>query len=158
MSAELRIGDAERDASVAALGEHFAAGRLTKEEYDERAGVAWTARTVGDLAALFDDLPAPHPERTRPAVEADAWPTRPRRRRGLWPAPIPVVVIAVVVGLVVLSGLPWFVLAIVAWFVFVGLVRGGWHGGWQGGWQGRRGWQGNWHDYHGGWRRRPGWR
>ena len=33
---ELRIGDAEREAAVTALGEHYAAGRLTKDEYDER--------------------------------------------------------------------------------------------------------------------------
>ena len=34
---ELRIGDAEREATISALGEHYAAGRLTKEEYDERS-------------------------------------------------------------------------------------------------------------------------
>ena len=34
---ELRIGDDEREAAVTALGEHYAAGRLTKDEYDERA-------------------------------------------------------------------------------------------------------------------------
>ena len=34
---ELRIGDDDREAAVTALGEHYAAGRLTKEEYDERA-------------------------------------------------------------------------------------------------------------------------
>jgi hypothetical protein len=42
-TSEMRIGDAEREAAVTALGEHFAAGRLTKEEYDERSGRAWTA-------------------------------------------------------------------------------------------------------------------
>ncbi len=31
MSGELRIGDTEREAAVAALSEHFAAGRLNKE-------------------------------------------------------------------------------------------------------------------------------
>lgn len=59
---EVRIGDAEREAAVAALGEHYAAGRLTKEEYDERAGIAWTAKTNSALWPLFADLPRPaHP-------------------------------------------------------------------------------------------------
>ena len=55
---ELRIGDRERDAAVTALGEHYVAGRLTKDEYDERSAVAWRARTNSDLAPLFVDLPA----------------------------------------------------------------------------------------------------
>ena len=31
----LRIGDAEREAAAQALGEHYAVGRLTRDEYDE---------------------------------------------------------------------------------------------------------------------------
>lgn len=57
----LRIGDVERGGAVEALGEHFAAGRLTHEEYDERADLALRARTAGDVAPLFHDLPAPWP-------------------------------------------------------------------------------------------------
>ena len=57
---EVRIGDAEREAAVAALGEHYAVGRLTKDEYDERAAVAWSARTVSAIRPLFVDLPDPH--------------------------------------------------------------------------------------------------
>ena len=40
----LRIGDADREHAAAALGEHFATGRLSKEEYDERAQRVWEAR------------------------------------------------------------------------------------------------------------------
>jgi len=54
---ELRIGDAERESAVSALGEHYAAGRLTKEEYDERADRAMAARTSAQLFPLFADLP-----------------------------------------------------------------------------------------------------
>ena len=57
---QLRIGDAEREASVAALGEHFAQGRLTREEYDERSDAVWSARTRGDLVPVFADLPRTH--------------------------------------------------------------------------------------------------
>jgi len=57
----LRIGDADRAGAVEALGEHFATGRLTHEEYDERATRALQARTAADVAELFTDLPAPYP-------------------------------------------------------------------------------------------------
>jgi hypothetical protein len=56
---ELRIGDSEREAAVAALGDHYAEGRLSKEEYDERAARAWEARTRSALWPLFSDLPRP---------------------------------------------------------------------------------------------------
>ena len=62
---ELRIGDSEREAAVAALGDHYAAGRLTKEEYDERAARAWEAKTRSALWPLFSDLPRPGSERPR---------------------------------------------------------------------------------------------
>ena len=53
----LRIGDADRDRAVTALGDHFAAGRLTADEFDDRSSRAWQARTADDLAPLFADLP-----------------------------------------------------------------------------------------------------
>ncbi|WP_442939946.1 DUF1707 SHOCT-like domain-containing protein [Nocardioides sp. B-3] len=45
---EPRIGDAERDVATARLGDHFAAGRLDHEEYDERLDAIWSARTSAD--------------------------------------------------------------------------------------------------------------
>jgi hypothetical protein len=54
---QLRASDADRDAVVAALSEHFQAGRLTTEELEERTGHALTARTVGELDGLTADLP-----------------------------------------------------------------------------------------------------
>jgi hypothetical protein len=58
----LRIGSAERTAAMKALDEHLAAGRLGVEEYGERSAQAANATTAPELAALFTDLPAPHPE------------------------------------------------------------------------------------------------
>lgn len=55
---ELRASDDDRNRVVAALHQHTAAGRLTLDEFSERAGAVWTARTLGDLAALTRDLPA----------------------------------------------------------------------------------------------------
>jgi Domain of unknown function (DUF1707) len=54
----LRVGDAERDAMASALHEHFAQGRLTREELDERLSAALSAKTVGDLREVIRDLPA----------------------------------------------------------------------------------------------------
>ena len=63
---EIRIGDAEREQAVSALGEHYLAGRITQEEYDERAAAAWTAKTVSQLQPLFWDLPVQEKPVTQP--------------------------------------------------------------------------------------------
>jgi hypothetical protein len=55
----MRASDADRDAVLAELGEHFQAGRLTLEEFDERSDLALRSRTYGELADLTRDLPAP---------------------------------------------------------------------------------------------------
>jgi hypothetical protein len=54
----VRIGDAERDICLEALGEHHAHGRLTADELDKRQRVALAAVTEADLAALLSDLPS----------------------------------------------------------------------------------------------------
>jgi DNA-binding PadR family transcriptional regulator len=54
---DLRIGDAEREATVAVLSEHFAQGRLTLEELDERLDAAFAATTQGQISRLTWDLP-----------------------------------------------------------------------------------------------------
>ncbi len=41
----------------------MAEGRLTTGEFDERMTSALQARTLADVAPLFEDLPAPHPAR-----------------------------------------------------------------------------------------------
>lgn len=56
-SDDVRIGDTERHAAAEDLGEHFAAGRLTQEEFEERTGAVYQARTRSDLKALLFDLP-----------------------------------------------------------------------------------------------------
>lgn len=57
----VRIGDAERNAAVDALGEHLSAGRLTMTEFSDRSAAASAATTSGELVQLFHDLPAPRP-------------------------------------------------------------------------------------------------
>jgi len=132
MSTELRIGDTEREAAVAALSEHFAAGRLSKEEYDERTAAAFTARTSGTLAHLFVDLPAPHASptavsTTAPVTSPDPapWP-RSRNlapRQAAWWSAATIPGIALLVALAIASQIPWFVAAIVAWVWCVRMVH-----------------------------------
>ena len=53
----VRVGDADRDAAAAALGEHFAQGRLTLDELHARLDATLTARTHGELSQAARDLP-----------------------------------------------------------------------------------------------------
>ncbi len=55
--AELRVGDADRQAVVAELQRHFADGRLTSDELVERTAQTLKARTFGELAVPLSDLP-----------------------------------------------------------------------------------------------------
>jgi hypothetical protein len=63
-----RLSTAERDRAVTELRQHVAEGRLTEAEFAERSKAARNAVTRGDLAPLFDDLPAT----TFPASVRDA--------------------------------------------------------------------------------------
>jgi hypothetical protein len=51
--------DAEREATVARLGDAAGEGRLILEEFSERVGRAYAARTRGELQELVQDLPEP---------------------------------------------------------------------------------------------------
>jgi hypothetical protein len=55
----MRVGDAERDAAAADLGEHYTAGRLTIDELHERLELVFAAKTFGQLARIMSDLPGP---------------------------------------------------------------------------------------------------
>ncbi len=56
-----RVGDADRQAAITALGEHWRAGRLDPAEHERRTTAAYSAVTRGDLEALFADLPGGMP-------------------------------------------------------------------------------------------------
>ncbi len=53
----VRVGNDERQAAIAALGEQWKAGRLDPAEHERRTTAAYSATTRGDLDALFTDLP-----------------------------------------------------------------------------------------------------
>jgi Domain of unknown function (DUF1707) len=61
MDDRLRISDADREQVTARLREHYAEGRLTSEELDERITAALSAKTFGDLRRIMADLPEPAP-------------------------------------------------------------------------------------------------
>jgi hypothetical protein len=127
-SGSLRVSDADRDRAIAELSEHYQAGRLTTEEFEDRTGRALAARTSADLAALFTDLP----RRQAPVTSAAApltspAPASPGRS---WPARVPVVlvvILAVVAMLALLGGHPFHFawLPAVAFIVVRFLVGGG---------------------------------
>lgn len=54
---EKRAGDAERSQALDRLGQYFADGYLDIQEFDDRTGKAALARTLGEIDALFVDLP-----------------------------------------------------------------------------------------------------
>ena len=55
---DLRASDQQRDSAAAEIREHYAAGRLTEDEFTERLDAIYSARTQGELAELRRDLPA----------------------------------------------------------------------------------------------------
>jgi Domain of unknown function (DUF1707) len=61
MDDRMRISDADREQVTARLREHYAEGRLTSEELDERITAALNAKTFGDLRRVMADLPEPAP-------------------------------------------------------------------------------------------------
>lgn len=54
---DLRVSDDDREEVVAELRRHFAAGRLTLEEFEERTADAWRSRTFADLQCTLRELP-----------------------------------------------------------------------------------------------------
>jgi len=111
----IRIGDAERDQAVAVLSEHFVAGRLTQDEFEERSNQATRARYADDLSPLFADLPEsaasqPGPRTWSPGFRPGPQGFRPGPPPFLWLAAV--LIIGLVVGTVTLAA-PW-----ILWLLF----------------------------------------
>ncbi len=77
---DIRIGDAEREHALELLGTHLGEGRLSLDEFGDRSARVATAKTRGELYALFSDLPAPRPR--FPQVEPPAARSAVSARRG----------------------------------------------------------------------------
>jgi Domain of unknown function (DUF1707) len=74
MYARMLASPADRDRTVRVLQESFAAGRLTRDELDERLGRALQSRDFPELLTLTADLPSDNPFARLPAHR-----TTPRR-------------------------------------------------------------------------------
>jgi hypothetical protein len=83
----VRASDADRDRTVDALAAANAEGRLSLEEYSERSGAALAARTLGGLAGLTADLPAPSPADAAPVPVAITAVLGNESRKGPWVVP-----------------------------------------------------------------------
>ena len=69
----VRASDAEREQTVELLRRHAVDGRLTLEEFAERIGVAYEARTRQELEELTRDLPADAPSVPAARHERTQW-------------------------------------------------------------------------------------
>lgn len=54
---DLRLGDADRLHALNVLAEHYAAGRLSTQEFYDRSGEVAVARTLGSAGKSFHGLP-----------------------------------------------------------------------------------------------------
>jgi hypothetical protein len=150
MDDRMRISDADREQVTARLREHFAEGRLTSEELDERVTTTLNAKTFGDLRHVMADLPEPAPVGPQAGQVPPAWASRPvyRYRRG--PRLLPLALIVFFAALVLPGAgfafaalfkailLVWLVTCLVGLFAalrFRRHIRRNWQSGHGGRWQ-----------------------
>jgi uncharacterized protein DUF1707 len=159
MDDRIRISDADRDRVTARLRDHFAEGRLTADELDERISATLNAKTFGELRTVLADLPEPVPvtPHGRRPPRAAAFAVGRRRPRIL-----PLVLLALLAALLIPGG--WLVFAVlkvilVFWLVAclagifaVARFRRRMHRDWGPHYQ-----QADWHGGYGHWRRCSRW-
>jgi Domain of unknown function (DUF1707) len=122
MDDRIRVSDADRDHVTARLRDHFAQGRLTADELDERLSAALNAKTVGDLRHVMVDLPEPAPVAPRAAHRAQrAGPPPWVARRHHRPRLLPVLLLVLFAMLVIPSG-GWVLFAFLRVALLVWLV------------------------------------
>jgi hypothetical protein len=123
----IRISDADRERVTARLREHFAEGRLSSDELDERIAAALSAKTAGDLRGVMADLPGPAPA-PPPSWQGARWAGGPGvvyRRR---PRILPLALLALIAVLVLpgagLVFLVFFKLLLLFWLAatVVGII------------------------------------
>jgi Domain of unknown function (DUF1707) len=142
MDDSIRVSDADRDGVTAQLRDHFAVGRITAGELDERLSAALNAKTFGDLRRIMADLPGPVPA---PLGVAPA----PLRATPAWAVrrhpPFPPLILLVLLAVLLIPSTGWllaafinvillfWLMAFVAGAIAFGRSRRRWHhhGGWQ---------------------------
>jgi hypothetical protein len=99
----MRTSTADRERTIDVLKAAFAEGRLTQDEFEQRAGQAFSARTYAELAEITADLPVgplgiPQPPRYQPPP-----PSRPMNRLAV--ASLVIALMPVIPLLAVFTGL-----------------------------------------------------
>lgn len=112
----LRASTEEREATVRALSDAMADGRLSSEEHSERVSAAYAARYRHELAGLTADLPGAKAPQSQGATAATAAPALPGA--GLAPVFLPLIL----VGLILATGAwhfgpAWLLLGLGIWLV-----------------------------------------
>lgn len=98
----MRTSRAEREQAIEVLKVAFVQDRLTKDEFDVRAGQALTARTYAELAVLTADIPA-EPTEAQPLRKPARTKARPPMNRRVL-APVSMIPIAAtVLGVLLLA-------------------------------------------------------
>jgi hypothetical protein len=98
----MRTSRAEREQAIEVLKVAFVQDRLTKDEFDARAGQALTARTYAELAALTADIPA-GPPAARPLREPARTKARPPTNRRILAPVCMIPIAATVLGVLLLT-------------------------------------------------------
>ena len=143
MDDSIRVSDADRDRVTAQLRDHFAAGRITPGELDERLSSALNAKTFGDLRRIMADLPGPVPAplgAAPPPLQATpAWAARRRH------PPFPPLILLALFAALLIPDTGWLLAAFVNVILLLWLMtsvtgalafgrsqrRSHRHGGWQ---------------------------
>lgn len=120
-SPDLRASDAERDAVLGELGQHFQDGRLDKAEFDDRVTAALAAKTGRDLDEVLTDLPKTPASEQRGAASEPGQGSAPSAAPWQSARPLPALGRPRVLML-----LPLLVAAV----MISGLLIGGGHHGW----------------------------
>ena len=118
-NAMLRASDADRDVALDALGAAYGDGRLDRTEFDERSGMAQSAKTLGELMAQLRDL-APDAARaglvvpTPALLQQRAEESYRRMRQNAFSAFLgPTLICWVIWGVTMFGGFPWPVFVMV---------------------------------------------
>jgi hypothetical protein len=120
MDDRIRVSDADRERVTARLREHFAEGRLTSDELDERISAALGAKTFGDLRRIMADLPEPAPvppQVGRPAPWAGRQPVFFGRGPRIFPLALLVLIIALAIPGARWLAFAFFPLVLAFWLV-----------------------------------------
>ena len=120
MNDHIRVSDADREQVADRLREHFAEGRLSTDELDERIAAALSAKTFAELRRVTKDLPDPEPAPAQGQGQGRPYPPPWAGRRGFagrrrGPRLLPLLLLLLIAALV-LPGAGWLL------FVFVKVV------------------------------------